>query len=137
MTCRVVTGADMRLLIWRSGIGSYRFAKGDLISCVGSGSDGGRGELTHHAGVQPEKSTGNGGAEQLRWPEKRALDAEVPETWGRLGETQRVAANSRVVSVLAGKARINGAARTEVTRATASSGGKRALVLLHHCTRER
>ena len=49
------------------------------------------------------KPTVNGGAEQLRWPEMLVDDAEEAGTRGRHGRTQRVAANSGVVSALAGE----------------------------------
>ena len=49
------------------------------------------------------ESTGNGGAEQLRWPEMLVDNAEEAGTRGRHGRTQRVAANSGVVSALAGE----------------------------------
>ena len=71
----------------------------DLILRVDSRSDG----RERRRGFLTGATTVNGGLELLRWPEKRALDSEGPETRGRFGEARRGTASSMVALALAGE----------------------------------
>ena len=98
----------------------------DLLWAIGSRSN----DAERWRGFSPASSSGNGGAEQLRWPEMLVDDAGEAGTRGKHEEAWLDAVVTMEVVALEGEVPINGAVQLLPAAAPACSDVRGAVVSL-------